>query len=878
LRAEERLLDLAASVADGAAVDWTTAEAGVRGTGAPGEGRGIGAPGEDEDAARTQRIVRHLRLVSDVAELYRSLPDTGRAAPELEPPQPTGPKWGRLVLLDRVGEGTSSEVYRAWDPELQREVALKLLKVDGSGAEAARWRLLGEARRLARVRHSHVVIVFGADRRDERVGLWMEFVKGSTLDDIVRRNGPLGAREAAVIGLDLCGALAAVHAAGLVHRDIKAQNVMRETGGRNVLMDFGTGEEIKQATGSRLAGTPLYLAPELFTRKPASTASDLYSLGVLLFYLVTGQFPVAASTFEDLASAHRRRESRRLRDVRPDMPEQFVKVVERALSYDPALRYESAGSMEAALRQALDKTRPIDVAPPAPKPRPVWKWAAAAAGLAAAVTLGAVLSRRAPEPAATPAPAVATVAPLTQIAVLPLADLSGGTAPPYLADALTDQLIGTLGQLRALRVTSRTSVLQFKNATKPMREIAQALDVGSVLEGTLYVGDPSPSGERLVSINARLIAAGTDTQLWAQTFQRQLGDLFALEADIAKAVARAVNVALSNSDAARLEQGKTDNPAAAEAYFQGRYFLTQFGPDNFRRAQKAFERAVQLDPKYAVAHAGLARTYLLLASSSAIPRTDARNPALAAASRALELDNTAAEAHSGIGDIRFYYDWDFKAAASAYDRALELNPSFSRARIQRAQLFAAQMRPADAVAEVRRAKELDPLSAEVSQHLAIMQYYAGDYDGALNELRHALALDDRSPRTYVAMSRVHEARREWKAAIAAMERAIALSGGRFPAFQAGLVRTYALSGNVREARRQLAEIETTTPSAAVGLGPARLAYVHVALGEDERAFQLLERAVSERDPDVLWIGVDPTIERLRKSSRFQDLIRRIGLP
>jgi TolB-like protein/lipopolysaccharide biosynthesis regulator YciM len=863
LRAEERLLDLAASVADGAAVDWTTAEAGVRGT--------------ERDAARTQRIVRHLRLVSDVAELYRSLPDTGRAAPEFEPPQPTGPKWGRLVLLDRVGEGTSSEVYRAWDPELQREVALKLLKVDGSGAEAARWRLLGEARRLARVRHSHVVIVFGADRRDERVGLWMEFVKGSTLDDIVRRNGPLGAREAAVIGLDLCGALAAVHAAGLVHRDIKAQNVMRETGGRNVLMDFGTGEEIKQASGSHLAGTPLYLAPELFARKAASTASDLYSLGVLLFYLVTGQFPVASSTFEELARAHQRRESRRLRDVRPDLPEQFVEVVERALSYDPTLRYESAGSMEAALRQALDRTRPIDVAPPStPKPRSVWRWVPVAAGLAAALALGVMLSRRAPEPP-TPAPAVATVAPLTQIAVLPLADLSGGTAPAYLADALTDQLIGTLGQVRALRVTSRTSVLQFKNPTKPMREIAQALDVGSVLEGTLYVGAPSPSGERLVSINARLIAAGTDTQLWAQTFQRQLGDLFALEADIAQAVARAVNVALGAGETARLQQGTTTNAAAAEAYFQGRYHLNQFGPDNFRRAVTAFQRAVKLDPNYAVAHAGLASAYRYLGSVGAISRAEAKASAQAAASRALELNEATAEAHSEIGDIRFYYDWDFVAAGASYDRALELNPSYSRARIQRAQLLSARVRPKEAVAEMRRAEELDPLSAEVSQFLAMMLYYAGDYEGALKELQKARTLDERSPRTYVAMSRVHEARREWKEAIAAMERAIELSGARIPAFQAGLARTYALSGNTDEARRRLPDIEKGTPQGSA-LGPARLAYVYVAMRDDDRAFTLLDRAVAERDPDVLWIGVDPTMERLRNSSRFQDLIRRIGLP
>jgi serine/threonine-protein kinase len=870
LKAEERLVDLAASVADGAAVDWAAAEADARVAGDPGE----------KDAARQRRIVRHLRLVSDVAELYRSLPDAGRAAPEFEPPQPTGPKWGRLVLLDRVGEGTSSEVYRAWDPELQREVALKLLKVDGSGAEAARWRLLGEARRLARVRHSHVVIVFGADRRDDRVGLWMEFVKGSTLDDIVRRNGPLGAREAAVIGLDLCGALAAVHAAGLVHRDIKAQNVMRETGGRNVLMDFGTGEEIKRATGSRLAGTPLYLAPELFSRKPASTASDLYSLGVLLFYLVTGQFPVAASTFEGLARAHQRRESRRLRDVRPDLPPVFIKVVERALSYDPALRYESAGSMEAALRQALDRTRPIDVASPAPKPRAIWPWVATAAGLVAAVTLGAMLSRRAPEPTTTtpPAPAVATVAPLTQIAVLPLADLSGGTAPPYLADALTDQLIGTLGQVRALRVTSRTSILQFKSATIPLPAIAKRLDVGSVLEGSLYVGDASASGERLVSINARLIAAGTDTQLWARTFQRQLGDLLALQAEIAQAVAQAINVTLSASESTRLQQGATTNAAAAEAYFQGRYHLNQFGPDNFRRAVTAFQRAITLDPKYAVAHAGLASAYRYLGSVSAISRAEARSSALASASRALELNNATAEAHSEIGDIRFYYDWDFGGAGASFDRALELNPSYSRARIQRAQLLAARMRPKEAVAEMRRAQELDPLSAEVSQFLAMMLYYAGDYEGGLNELRRAQTLDDRSPRTYVAMSRLHEARREWKEAIAAMERAIALSGGPIPVFQAGLARTYALSGNTDEARRRLAEIEKSSTPQRPALGPARLAYVYVAMRDDDRAFALLERAVAERDADVLWIGVDPSMQRLRSLPRFQELIRRIGLP
>jgi TolB-like protein/Flp pilus assembly protein TadD len=849
LRAEERLVDLAASVADGTPVDWAAAES--------------------EAGAREQRMMRHLRLVSDVAELYRSLPEEPGTATEPDAEQPAGPKWGRLVLLDRVGEGVSSEVYRAWDPELQREVALKLLKVDGSGAETARWRMLGEARRLARVRHPHVVVVFGADRRDDRVGLWMELVKGATLEETVRRNGPLGAREAALVGLDLCGALAAVHAAGLVHRDIKAQNVMRETGGRLVLMDFGTGEEANSR--ARLAGTPLYLAPEIFRRKAASVASDLYSLGVLLFYLVTGQFPVTASTFEELAQAHQRGDRRRLRDLRPDLPEAFVRVVERALFHDPAVRYESAGGMEAALRQALDQA-PAAVRPPPIRPRPVWPWIAAAVAIAVIALTFTLVRRPAPAPVAG-----VSAAPVTQIAVLPLADLSSGAAPPYLGDALTDQLIATLGQVSALRVTSRTSILQFKDGKTPIRDIARMLGVGSVLEGSINVSDPGASGARDITINARLIAAGTDTQLWAETFRRPLRDLLALETDIARAVTRAVRVALTPGEAARLEQGQTTNPAAAEAYFQGRYHLTRFGPENFRRATSAFERAIQLDPHYAVAHAGLARAYLYLGSIGAISRAESRTSALAAASRAVELDDAAAEAHSEIGDIRFYHDWNFEGAEAAYSRALELNPSFSRARVQRAQLLAARGRPEEAVVETRRAEELDPLSAEVSQYLALMQYYAGDYDGALKQLEKARKLDDRSPRTYVALSRVHEARGDWEAAIAAIDRAIELSGGVVPAYQALLARQYALSGDVAEARRRLSQIARTTAATGVNLGPARLAYVHLALGEDDQALTLLERAVSERDTDVLWIGVDPRVERVRYLPRFQELTSRIGL-
>jgi serine/threonine protein kinase/Tfp pilus assembly protein PilF len=851
LNAEERLVDLAASVADGTSVDWGAAESNA--------------------GDRDRRLMRHLRLVSDVAELYRSLPETQTAQDAVEAPEYSGPKWGRLVLLDTVGEGTSSEVHRAWDPELQREVALKLLKVDGSDAEAARWRLVGEARRLARVRHPHVVIVFGADRRDDRVGLWMELVKGATLDDIVRRNGPLSAREAALVGLDLCGALAAVHAAGLAHRDLKAQNVMRETGGRIVLMDFGTGEELKQAGTTRLAGTPLYLAPEIFGRKPATVASDLYSLGVLLFYLVTGKFPIAASTFEELAGAHQRREARRLRDLRPDLPQAYVQVVERALSYDPALRYESAGGMEAALRQALEKT-PTETVQPAPQPRRRWPLLAAAA-IVAAIGVTFTVARR---PASSAVTRGVSAVPVTQIAVLPLADLSGGSAPAYLADALTDQLIATLGQVRALRVTSRTSVLQFKSGSTPIRDIARTLGVGSVLEGSIKVSEPSASGERTVTVNARLIEAGTDTQLWTQSFERRLGDGLALEADIAKAVARAVNVALTPGEASGLPQNQT-NPAAAEAYFQGRFHLAQFGTDNFRRAIAAFKRATELDPAYAPAYAGLARAYYSIGSAGTMAQQESRALALAAVTQALAIDDTLAEAHSGAGDIKFYYDWDGLGADAAYRRAIELNPSFSRARTQRARLLSARGQMKQAIDEARDAEVLDPLSAEVAQTVGLLLYYDRDYDAALKQLQRALELNPKLPRTHVTLSRVYEAQGALKPAIESAERAMSLTGGTEVVWRAQLTRLMALSGDHERARRDLEEFIALNQSGKAHLGPQYLAYVHAALGEDAQALALLEQAVAERDQNVLWLKVDPRLDRFRQEPRFQDLVRRVGL-
>jgi tRNA A-37 threonylcarbamoyl transferase component Bud32 len=370
---ESKLLTVAASISDGAGVDWEQVEH------------------QPADAPESQ-FLRELRLLDQIASFHRSteLPssgpglagfaeegssrpidpvDDGAGEPDLDDHVTDGEleTWGHLAVLEKIGEGSFGAVYRARDAKLQREVALKLLWTAEADAPSSSSRALKEARLLARVRHPNVATVYGADQIGGRVGLWMELVKGRTLADLRRTQGPFGAREAALVGLDLCRALAAVHGAGLLHGDVKAHNVMREEGGRTVLMDFGTGKDLSQDRARRhrgpaddFSGTPLYLAPEVFEGQTRTKATDIYSLGVLLFHLVTGSYPVEGRTREEVARAHRLQERQYLRDVRPDLPEEFVHTVERALDPDPRKRYQSAGAFESALARFLGATGEID--------------------------------------------------------------------------------------------------------------------------------------------------------------------------------------------------------------------------------------------------------------------------------------------------------------------------------------------------------------------------------------------------------------------------------------------------------------------------------------------------------------------------------------
>jgi serine/threonine protein kinase len=540
---------------------------------------------------------------------------SGYQHPLRDAAESTSSRWGPLELRRKIADGSFGTVYLAWDPALEREVALKVLRAaDRSRA------VIQEGRLLARVRHPNVVTVYGVDEYDGTVGLWMEWVEGLTLTRVLAARGLLGGQEAALIGIDVCRAVAAVHKAGLLHRDIKAHNVMREAGGRVVLMDFGAGEIRPEhiLAGPRLIGTPLYLAPEIFDGQPATIASDIYSLGVLLYHLLTKRYPVEGETFDAIAALHARRHRTPLADRRPDLPPHLVQVVESALERDPARRHRSAGAMEhdlvtvLELQNALDETVAHDVT--------------------------ARRRRRIPS-----------------VAVLPFENLGPDQDLEYLCNGLAEELLTGLGKVPGLRVASRTSSIHVKQTETDIRSICRRLDVDAVLEGTVR-----KAGDRL-RISAQLVSAEDGCHLWSEGYDRRTADVFAVQDEIARSVVDRLKVTLTEFPRHPLIRQHTQNPRAYQCYLKGR-FLTRRHPGDLNAALEQFQKAIEEDAGYAMAYAGLADAYSFSAIYSVQRPRTAFAHASVAAERALAIDPDLAEAHTSLAVIKLHNDWSWPDA------------------------------------------------------------------------------------------------------------------------------------------------------------------------------------------------------------------------
>ena len=572
-------------------------------------------------------------------------------------------RWGRLELSERLGEGTFGEVYRAFDRTLEREVAVKLLHVGRPQARLAR--VLDEARALARVRHPNVVVVHDAEVHDGRVGLCMELIRGQTLSSLLSAHGRLGATEATSIGQALCRALAAVHNEGLLHRDIKAQNVMREEGGRVVLMDFGAGQRLERAgqPPPRLTGTPLYLAPELLAGGKATVQSDIYSLGVLLYHLVTNDYPVSGASLEELKGAHRDGRRTRLHDARPDLDDAIVAVVERAIDADATRRYQTAGE----LGNALGRT---GVVPPRHGPL-----SGLGLGLAAATFLGA----------ATVAIGVAMdggtlrrwlgmpVDTRHVIAVLPLEHTTD--VEDYVAADVTDSLSQALSAVEGVIVLSRTSVKAARQANASLPQLAESLGAQFVLEGRV-----SRAGSGLAA-SLNLVQAPRDQTLLARTFRFSVPAIERLQQDVLRAVCERLSIALDPKTAGRFGHSRSVRADARELYARARFELAKLTVLGRAEALEYFKRAIVADPEFALPYAGLAEAYATATQPGVVQ--ESFELAERAAQQALALDPSLADAHAVLADIRMLRDWDWAMADAEFQKAIGRAQSADRLPVSR---------------------------------------------------------------------------------------------------------------------------------------------------------------------------------------------------
>lgn len=831
--ADDRLLGAAGRIADGEVIDWVSITATLQ---------------SDDDRA----IADGLAVVQQIAlghrQLHQLLPASSDTPPHLMPDRA---RWGHLDLLNVVGRGSYGMVYRAWDTRLERLVALKLFHGASDPDQ-----VMQEGRMLARVRHENVVSVYGADVIDGVAGIWMELIHGETLDSIVKKSGPLPAREAAAVGADIARALGAVHAAGLLHCDVKAQNVVRENSGRVVLMDLGAGRLVPEARDddrlSDVAGTPRYMAPELFTAGATATkTSDIYSLGVLMYYLVTGRFPVDGRTLGELKAAHDAGKARSLASVRSDLPQGLVEIVTRAIDRDPSRRLWSAADVSAALSAI---TLEPHVEPIRSWPAGWWLAAAIAVGGLAIALFGPLLAPRAAAPP-----------PVQSIAVLPISNLTGDPEKQYLADGLTEVIVAHLARLSGLQVASSATMAAMRGTADGEKALAEKLGVRLLLAGSVVQAD-----SRIV-LSIRLNDPRAGTTIWGTELQRQPSTILSARSEIASLLAARLALAGPSSTA----QPRQLKATAQDGFLRGVAELASGSNARTLAAIDFFARAVDDEPTWADPLA-----YLAFAEQMAIEfgnparRREGAEAVKARALRAIQLDPSLPMSYTALAAVQAYHEWDLAAAASTLRQGIASHPLNAVAHGRLALVLSAEGRTAEAISEAEMARDQEPLIADRHANLAIVRYYARDFAGGLADADRALAIAPDFALGYHAKGRILTATGRYEEAIANLRRAVTIAEN--PGWLMSLAMAYARAGRAADADQVLRRV-TAMQSDGAFVSVDNYGYVAAYQGRLDEAFRLLDEAIDRRMTNVLWLAVDPRVDLLRADTRFDALIARMGV-
>ena len=780
-----------------------------------------------------------------------------------------GDRLGPYEIIAPLGAGGMGEVYRGRDPRIGREVAIKVLPQSFSKDADRLRRFEREARSAGMLNHPNVVVVYDVGEEEGSPYIVSELLEGESLRERLA-TGLLSSAVALEYVGQIARGLAAAHEKGIVHRDLKPENIFVTRDDRVKLLDFGlaklTHAEAPQADATEAPtvsgteagvtlGTIGYMSPEQVRGLTADARSDIFSFGAVIYEMLGGRRAFRSASPVETMNAILKDDPVPFATLGRSVAPALERVIRKCLAKDPASRFQSAADLSFALTEASVDSE----LPRSPLRRGMRRiFPIAAAG--AAIAIGLVLwSRR-------PAPAGAGGTPrFSSLAVLPLQNVSGNREEEYFSDGMTEALISDLAQVSALRVISRTSVMQYKDTKKPLPQIARELGVDAVIEGSVM-----RAGDR-VRITAQLIDAKADRHLWAHDYERDVRDVLSLQSEVARAVAQEVRAKLTSGEEVRLAKARPIDPAAQEAYLKGRYFLAKGTEDAIVKAIGYFRVAIEKEPLGARGYAGLSDAYSGLRSIYRRPH-DVMPQAKAAAVKAVELDDSLAEGHVSLAFAEMFYDFDWRAAEREFRRAIELNPSLADAHDGLALYLMANERHEEAITEIERARRLDPLSPIVLGDASWVYYGARRYNRALELARQWVEQVPESPWSHTYLGLALEKTGHVEEAIGELEKAA--SSDRSVTILEWLGGAYAAAGRRNDARRILAELTGRAQTRYVC--PYEVATVYAGLGDKDSAINWLQKGVQERADCMPWIQADSKMDSLRSDPRFAAILRGVG--